>query len=87
MNASNSREFASQYACQTASIPQPKLMLLWLAKGVPRLASHAGLLQDDYRAQVAEHARSLNAYPVLEITTTDPQRCLHEVTAALSSMQ
>lgn len=86
-DARDRETFESQFAHQVASTAQPKLLLLWLAHGVPRVASRAGLTADDYRARAAEHARARSAYPVLEITTTDPDGCVQEVAAALSSMQ
>ena len=87
LSGSEWQAFQAQFEAQTAAIPPPKLLIIWLAQGAPRLAAQVPLPPDDYRQLVKQHLQSLNLFPSVEITAADSRRFLQEAAAAVKCMQ
>jgi 2-amino-4-hydroxy-6-hydroxymethyldihydropteridine diphosphokinase len=79
--------FEQQFVARAATIVPPKLLIGWLGRGLPPVASASGLNPDRYGRMWRADAQAARAYPWLEIRGTEPERFLQEAAAAIVSMQ
>jgi 2-amino-4-hydroxy-6-hydroxymethyldihydropteridine diphosphokinase len=62
LSGAERQAFEAEFEARTASIPPPKLLIIWLAQGVPRSAEQVRLSRNDFRQMVMQQVKSLSLF-------------------------